>query len=154
MELAHGTKIGYVKGGDIIFVDKSVSKEKAERPSIISLGRLIKRGIKLEWAKNGARLALPNKKKISIPVYNNCPYANEEVLKIVKKLREIEETNRRVRVYYVNLYHALKLKIKNQQQLDEHRRQGHPEYSPDCPECKRGAARQRPHFRAPTRQGG
>ena len=59
-----------------------------------------------------------------------------------------------MRVYYANLYHALKLKIKNQQEMDEHRRQGHPEYSPDCPECKRGAARQRQHFRAPTRQGG
>ena len=72
-------------------MDESVSKEQAERPSIISLGRLIKRGIRLEWTKNGACLVLPNKKKISIPVYNNCPYANEEVLKIVKKLREIEE---------------------------------------------------------------
>ena len=51
VELAHGTKIGYVKGGDIIFVDESVSKEQAERPSIISLGRLIKRGIRLEWTK-------------------------------------------------------------------------------------------------------
>ena len=102
----------------------------------------------------GAFLALPSKKKVPIPVYNNCPYANQEVLKIVKKLRDIEEKNRQVRIYYANLFNALKLRIKNQQQLDEHRRQGHPQHSPDCPECKRGAAKQRSHQRAFTRQGG
>ena len=51
VELAHGTKIGNVKGGDIIFVDESVSKEQAERPSLIRLGRLINRGRRLEWTK-------------------------------------------------------------------------------------------------------
>ena len=59
-----------------------------------------------------------------------------------------------IRVYYANLYTALKLRIKTQQELDEHRRQGHVQYSPDCPECKRGAAKQRSHQRAFTRQGG
>ena len=154
VELAHGTKIGYVKGGDITFLDESVSDEQAEKPSIISLGRLIQKGIKLEWTKDGASLVLPSKRKVAIPVCNNCPYANQEVLKIVKKLRDIEEKNRQVRIYYANLFSALKLKIKSQQQLDEHRRQGHPQLSPDCPECKRGAAKQRSHQRASTRQGG
>ena len=58
--------------------------KEAQRPTIISLGRLIQKGLKLEWTKNGAYLLLPNKKKVSVPVYNNCPYANGEVLKIVK----------------------------------------------------------------------
>ena len=49
---------------------------------------------------------------------------------------------------------VLKIKIRSQQELDEHRRQGHPKYSPDCPECKRGAAKQRSHQRMFTRQGG
>ena len=31
---------------------------------------------------------------------------------------------------------------------------GHIRYSPDCPECKRGAAKQRAHSRLFTRQGG
>ena len=97
---------------------------------------------------------LPNKRKVAISVRNNCPYANEEVLKIVKRLREIEETNRKVRVFYANLYIALKLRTKTQQEFDEHRRQGHVQYSPDCPECKRGAAKQRSHQRVFTRQGG
>ena len=39
VELAHGTKIGYVKGGDITFVDKSLTTEQAIIPSIISVGR-------------------------------------------------------------------------------------------------------------------
>ena len=84
VELAHGTKIGYVKGSDITFIDESISEEQAETPSIVSLGRLIQRGIKLEWTKNGASLVLPNNKKVAIPVRNNCPYANQEVLNIVK----------------------------------------------------------------------
>ena len=52
------------------------------------------------------------------------------------------------------IYIALQIRIKTQQELDEHRRQGHVQYSPDCPECKRGAAKQRSHQRAFTRQGG
>ena len=154
VELAHGTKVGYVKGSDITFLDESASEEQAEIPSIVSLGRLIQRGIKLEWTKDGASLVLPNKRKVVIPVRNNCPYANQEVLNIVKKLREIEDTNRKVRAFYANLYIALKLRIKTQQELDEHRRHGHVQYSPDCPDCKRGAAKQRSHQRVFTRQGG
>ena len=72
----------------------------------------------------------------------------------MKRIREIEEANRKVRVYYANLFTALKLRIKTQQQLDQHRREGHVQYSPDCPECKRGAAKQRSHQRALTREGG
>ena len=98
IELAHGTKVGYVKGGDITFLDESASEEQAEIPSIVSLGRLIQKGIKLEWTKDGASLVLPNKRKVAISVRNNCPYANEEVLKIVKMLSEIEETDRKVMV--------------------------------------------------------
>ena len=99
-------------------------------------------------------MVLPNKRRIVIPMKNNCPYANEEVLKIIQKLCEIEESNRNVRVFDANLFTALKLRIKTQQQLDQHRREGHAQYSPDCPECKRGAAKQRSHQRAFTREGG
>ena len=148
VELAHGTNIGYVKGGDITFIDESISEEQAKIPAIVSLGRLIQRGIKLEWTKNGALLALPNNKNITIPVRNNCPYANKEILSIVKRLREVEQKQREVRLYYANLYSALKIRIKSQLELDEHRRQGHVQYSPDCPECKRGVAKQRSHHRA------
>ena len=81
IELAHGTKVGYVKGGDITFLDASVPEEQAEIPSIISLGRLIQKGSKLEWNKDGALMVLPNK-RVVIPVQNNFPYANEEVLKL------------------------------------------------------------------------
>ena len=41
VELAHGTKIGYVKGSDITLIDKSISEEQAKTPAIVSLGRLI-----------------------------------------------------------------------------------------------------------------
>ena len=94
------------------------------------------------------------KRKVSILVYNNCPYAKTEVLRIVNKLRNLEAKRRKVRDFYTNSFNALKLKIRFQQQLDERRRQGHPRYSPVCPECKRGAAKQRSHQRVFTRQGG
>ena len=148
VELAHGTKTGYVKGSDITFVDEAFSEEQAKTPAIISLGRLIQKGIKLEWNKNGASLVLPSKKSIKIPIRNNCPYANEEVLRIVERLRKIENKERKFRVYFANMYSALKLRIKTQAELDQHRREGHVHYSPDCPECKRGVAKQRPHYRA------
>ena len=44
--------------------------------------------------------------------------------------------------------------MRTQGDLDKHRRQGHIEYSPDCPECKRGTAKQRAHHRAVTKEGG
>ena len=97
---------------------------------------------------------MPSKKRIGIPVRNNCPYANEEVLRIVEKLRKIENQQRKVRVYFANMFSALKIRIKSQAELDQHRREGHVQYSPDCPECKRGVAKQRPHYRAECKEGG
>ena len=125
VELAHGTKIGYVKGSDITFLDESISEAQAKVPSMINLGRRIQKGIKLEWTKNGASLVLPSKKRIGIPIRNNCPYANKEVLKIVDKLRNIENEQRKVRLYFASLYSALKIRIKSQAELDQHRREGH-----------------------------
>ena len=81
VELAHGTKVGYVRGEDIIFLDKARSKKESERPTIISLGRLIRHGMKLIWSKDKAYLLLPSKKQISLPMYNNCPYANDKALR-------------------------------------------------------------------------
>ena len=71
-----------------------------------------------------------------------------------KEIARFGGTRQEIRVYYTNLFGALKVRIKTQQQLDEHRRQGHIQYSPDCPECKRGAAKQRAHYRAFTSVGG
>ena len=67
VELAHGTKVGYVKGSDITFVGEAISEEQAETPSIVSLGRLIQRGMNLEWNKDGASLVLRNDKRVVIP---------------------------------------------------------------------------------------
>ena len=76
------------------------------------------------------------------------------MLNLVKRLRKIEEKEKVIKSYYAKLYTALKVILKSQSELDEHRRQGHIEYSPDCPECKKGMAKQRAHHRAPTKEGG
>ena len=99
VELAHGSKCGYVKGEDIIFLDKARTREESNKPTIISLGRLIKHGIKLVWTKDKAYLLLPSKKTISLPIYNNCPYANDKVLEIVRRLRLKELKRLKVREF-------------------------------------------------------
>ena len=93
------------------------------------------RGFKLEWTKTGASLILPNKRRIDVLVKNNCPYANKEVLEIVKKIRDFDEKARHKEKCYVNLLTVAKTRLRSQGELDEHRRQGHVKYSPDCPEC-------------------
>ena len=87
-------------------------------------------------------------------VINNCPYVNLDTVSAIKDWKTDLEKQREKRNHLVGLYRPLKPKIKTQSQLDEHRRQGHLKYSPDCPECKRGAAKQRAHQRLFTRQGG
>ena len=54
VELAHGTKVGYVNDGDITFVDSTVAYGQGELPSILSLGRLIQYGAKMFWSQKGA----------------------------------------------------------------------------------------------------
>ena len=84
-ELAHGTKQGYVKNGDITFVDVSVAVQEARTPAITSLGRLIARGSKLDWSEKGAYITFPDGRNLRVPIRNYCPYATEEVLKGVQK---------------------------------------------------------------------
>ena len=80
---------------------------------------------------------------------------NKELKMRVEREREVvEEKQREIISYFAKLYSALKVRLRSQGELDEHRRQGHIQYSPDCPECKRGVAKQRPHHRAATREGG
>ena len=99
-------------------------------------------------------MVLPNNTEIPIPVINNCPYANQKVLRVVKELRKGDDKERKVRNDFSNFYGALKLKFKSQAELDQHRREGHVSYSPHCPECKNGTVKQRPHHRQTLRQGG
>ena len=54
VELAHGSKTDYLCGEDIIFLDKAKGEPESERPTIISLGRLIKHRMKFNWSKDKA----------------------------------------------------------------------------------------------------
>ena len=68
VELAHGTRQGYVKDGDITFVDDSVRDDSGKDPSIITLGRLIEDGSKMEWSNQGANLTLPGGKRLGFKI--------------------------------------------------------------------------------------
>ena len=63
VDLAHGTKRGYVKNDDNTFIDEAVTEGQDEIPSIISLGRLINYGARMEWTASGALLTLPSGKQ-------------------------------------------------------------------------------------------
>ena len=92
--------------------------------------------------------------KLKFSVVNNCPYAGKEILYAFNMLKMRMQQTRTIREYFVNLYKALKLRLRTQTALDDHRRGGHARYSPDCPECKRGAATHKSHERLFTCQGG
>ena len=63
VDLAHGTKKGYVMNDDIIFLDETMSQEQGLVASIISLGRLISYGAKMRWEKDGAFFTLSGGKQ-------------------------------------------------------------------------------------------
>ena len=102
--MAHGSKVGYVKDGETTFIDETTTVEQAKTPSIISLGRLIQYGAKMQWSKEGAFLTSPSGRRLKVPVVHNCPYADEEIVKAVNDQKEEAKQKKRTRDYMVNLY--------------------------------------------------
>ena len=60
VDLAHGSRKGYLLDHDIIFLDKNMSHEQGRVPSIISMGRLVTYGAKMLLGQKGAFLKLPD----------------------------------------------------------------------------------------------
>merc|ERR1711973_483065 len=141
-------------GDDITILDDTMQKEQGPVVCTISLGRFTNYGAKMVWDKKGAFLTLPGGRTIKLMMRNNCPHAKPDVVRFFEKLKQREYKKQRVQQLLVKMVAARRAKLKNQQELDDHRRAGHVEFSPDCPECKRGAARKRPHRRLQTRMGG
>ena len=113
-----------------------MSENQEPIASIISLGRRIGYGAKMQWKKEGAFLTMPNGKTVKLPMRNNCPHASGEILKEFESLKDLEQRKRRGKQKTARLVRAYKAKITSQKQLDEHRRGGHAQYSAECPECK------------------
>ena len=120
--MAHASNIGYVKDGDITFTDETTTLEQAKTPSIISLGRLIQYGAKMLWLKDDAVLSLPCERRLRVPVVNNCPYADGEILEAVKDSNEEAKQKRKTRDYLAKLHRAFMVRISGQKEFDEHRR--------------------------------
>ena len=87
VELAHGAKQGYVKNGDITFIDASVSVQEARTPAIISLGRLIARGSKLDWSEKKAYITFPDGENLKVPIRNYCLNATGGIERSTKGVR-------------------------------------------------------------------
>ena len=62
VDLAHGSKVGYVQDGYVALIGESTTLEQAKMPSIISSGRLIQYGANMLWSQEGAALSLPGGK--------------------------------------------------------------------------------------------
>ena len=136
VELAYGSKTGYVLEDDIIFLDESMEPDEGRIVCIISLGRFTNYGAKVTWDKQGAYLTVPGGKEVKLKMYNNCPHASSEIVEKLEELKAEDYKNRRVKKLMIRLVTAHKLKLKTQKELDDHRRGGHAQYSPDCPKCK------------------
>ena len=85
VELAHGLRKGYVKGDNITFVEEDTTEKEAQIPKILSLGRLISQGAKMQWNQNVAELTLPTGAKHRVEVINNCPYVDLETVRAIKE---------------------------------------------------------------------
>ena len=114
------------------------------------MNRKLRTGVRLE----GAIFDVTRWKTLKVPNVNNRPYADKQILESFKMLKKQMQQTRKIQAYYTNLHKALKLRLRTQKELDDHRREGHAQYSPDCLECKRGAAKQRSHQRLFRRQSG
>ena len=131
-----------------------MSPEQGAVGFIISLGRLTSYGAKIVWDKKGALLSMPGGKTVKLPMHNNCPHASPEIVRDFEALKARQYRRRQGEELLIKLATAHRAKLKSQQELDDHRRAGHPHYSPDCPECKKGAAKKRPHKRPQSKMGG
>ena len=85
VDLAHGSRKGYVLDDDIIFLNETTSREQGQVPSIIRMGRLVTYGVKVLWGRTGAFLKLPGGKIMKLLLYNKCPHANDKIVKIFGK---------------------------------------------------------------------
>ena len=90
VELAYGTKKGYILEDDITFLDDAMDPSRGPVVCIISLGRFTNYGAKIAWDKKGAFLTLPGGKTVKLAMQNNCPHAGKDVVNHFEKLKQQE----------------------------------------------------------------
>ena len=102
VELAYGSKTGYIIEDDITFLDNSMSPSQGPVVCIISLGRFTNYGAKMVWDKKGAFLTLPGGKTVKLTMQNNCPHAGPDIVNHFEKLKKQEYKKRRVEKSYLS----------------------------------------------------
>ena len=112
VELAYGSKIGYILEDDITFLDDTMSKSQGKVVCIISLGRFTNYGAKVLWDKKGAQLTLPGGKTVKLMMRNNCPHASPEIVTLFEKLKKAHYKKRCIEEHLVKIVAARRAKFK------------------------------------------
>ena len=114
VELAHGSKKGYILNDDITFLDESMSPEQGAVGFIISLGRFTSYGAKIFWDKKGAFLTMPGGKTVKLPMHNNCPHASPEIVRDFEALKARQYRKRQGEELLIKLATTHRAKLKSQ----------------------------------------
>ena len=167
VHLAHGTRDAFVDAdeGRVTFLDKEATEEESRTPKILSLGRLFKKlKLELTWSEKEASLKLPNGNLIPLRIENLCPHVSKKSLTYILGMVEIQDKAKRRflekgrhladRLKSIGNRLTLRLRLRTKAEVNRHRRNGHKQYSKDCPECLRGTGGSRPHHRLARPQGG
>ena len=109
------------------------------------------RMLKLIWTMtcDSNTIILPNKSVITLKMVGNSSYIHEKDAQILRRMR-----------WKLEKWAALRAQVMqakvSQQLVEQHRKDGHPTFMPECPDCRPAAGRMRSHFQldSDTRPGG
>ena len=119
--------------------------KESKAPKILSLGRSInKLGLEMTWSAKGASLKLPNGDCIPLRIDNFCPHVSKKSLTdILNMIKVQDKAKKTVLEKKKNFADKLKnvgkklrrmrLRLRTIAELNRHRRNGHKQYSKDCP---------------------
>ena len=110
-------------------------------------------------------MKLPNGECIPLRMDNFCPHVSKKSLTdILNMIKVQDKAKKTVLEKKKNFADKLKnvgnklrlmiLRLRAIAELNRHRRNGHKQYSKDCPECMRGTGGSRPHHRLARPEGG
>ena len=156
LQVATRKEMAYMGIDDIVYFE---CDDVAAATPLFPIGAYVKE-LKLifQWEANECRVIIPdnndfgcNRKHIHLHIDGTSIYIREADAAILREIRSKKRFEMRVA-----LIQRMQACAVTMLQLEEHRRQGHPHYMPECPECRLAMGRLRSHYRLDpdTRPGG